>query len=148
MAKDKNKEYESIREMRKELERRTAQLSIGCSHTRKGGSELNVAHVKGSVYKCRECGTEFSIEPIPNDKFLAAVDLICSAINQTKSITSDPKGDKKIIEKLGRIEFDLKEFAKLYSESDLKEGKKKKKKNKEKGGTMGNYGTRSLFFNK
>lgn len=135
---------QSFKEKMKELEKQLKQVPIRCPHQyeeRKNKSALKI--IPGSVdVKCKRCQEEFSMKKVKTEELMNAVKVLHDAINQIK-VCCDPTNEKdmELIENLGKQDFYNLDVVEVYERVTSDYGNKKKnKKKKNKGSSIGYYG--------
>lgn len=135
---------QSFKEKMKELEKQLKQVPINCPHQyedRKNKTALKVIPGTAEV-KCKRCQEEFSMKKVKTEELMAAVRTLHNAINQIK-VCCDPSNEKDmaLIEALGKQDFYNLDVVEVYERVTNDYGNKKKnKKKKNKGSSIGYYG--------
>ena len=148
MGKNKNNDFTPLGDLleeKKKLEKKMSQIRIPCSHTKKSG-KVTFDFIKGNSVRCKTCGCVFDFTAIDSDELASAIKTVHDAINQVKAMSNDPSEEKKIIRRLGELDYNLNELASLYDitvNRYSKGGKKKKKKNED---SFGSFGANNLEF--
>ena len=147
MAKNDNyyADKKSLLEEQRELEKKIAKMKIPCSHTSNKG-KVKVDFEANGLGKCKICGTKFRFDIIDLNDLDKAIMIVHNAINQVKVFSDDPNRERKVIIKLGELDYNLSELRELYKRASKDLGNGKKKKNKSHDDQFGSYGTGNIGF--
>lgn len=145
----KDTAFESMKDLmeeKKKIEKKMNKVKIPCSHTKENG-KLKVEFIDGTVARCKKCGCVFDFGRIDFDELDHAVEIVHNAINQIKSLSSDPDKESSLIRELGSMDYNLSEMSELYKRTISMYGKGNNKKNKKnKNNSFGSYGAGNINF--
>lgn len=139
-------EFQSMRDLQEEqkkIEKKLRKVKIPCSHTNSNG-KLKVEFIKGSLARCKKCGTKFDFEFIPFEELERAQMILHNAVNQIKAFSDDPEREQAVINTLGDVDYNLFEIVELYKRTINAFGKHKNKK-KKNDDEFGAYGISSAI---
>ena len=146
MSKEKSKQKEIIRELQasqERIERKIKSIQNACSHMNKHG-EYKLQKISDTQFRCKECGTIFSMLSVTRAEATAMLDTLNDITNQLK-LRVDPS-DTKMLYMISSTVNSVKELAKLYEEEILNNKHKGNGNNKKKHSkNVGGYGVDSLF---
>lgn len=140
--KDKNNEFQSMRDLQEEqkkIEKRLRKVKIPCSHSNSNG-KIKVDFIKGSLCKCKKCGTKFDFEAISFEELERAQMILHNAVNQIKAFSDDPEKERSVIQTLGEFDYNSYEIVELYKRTINAFGKGKKKNKDRHNDDFGSYG--------
>lgn len=131
------KKSEHLLQNRMMTDRAIEENKCTCTHTVKGDMKLKPSkkYNQGSgqlIYICTECQKEVRIRNISDEEIDKAIDTLDDMIDIIKlSADMTKEGDAKIVKKLAKVQFRLRnEIKDLYKAAKSKNGGGKKKKNK------------------
>ena len=149
MSNNRDLEMKDIDQQIAELQRKKKMKKKDCTHKKKNGKwNLSATNNSGTVYRCKNCQSEFSIEPIRSAELGEAVQTVNDAIQQIKLHSKDE--DKALIASMSMIAFNMEAIVDYYGRVNRKYGKGSKKNDYEKyeSDMDGGYGFSSVSFTK
>lgn len=133
-----------IQEEQKRLEKKLRKVKIPCSHSNSNG-KIKVEFIKGTLAKCKKCGTKFDFEAIPFEELERAQMIMHNAVNQIKAFSDDPEKERAIIDTLGNFDYNSYEVVELYKRTINAFGKNKHKNKHKNEDEFGAYGINSAI---
>lgn len=145
-----NDQFQSMRDLQEEqkkIEKKLRKVKIPCSHSNSKG-KIKVDFIKGTLAKCKICGTRFDFEAIPFDELERAQMIMHNAVNQIKAFSDDPEKESSVINTLGDFDYNSFEIVELYKRTLNAFGKNNKNNKKKHDDDFGAYGiTNSISLN-
>lgn len=118
--------------MSKEIDKRKEKLKCVCPHTNHNIPTLypqEGSGDKGVSHSCYQCAKEINLRRIPKEKRSEAIDIIDSMIDVIKlNLVLDRPKDKKLLEKVGKLQFGARNIINQYYELTQNSYTNKKKK--------------------
>jgi len=98
-------------------------------------------------FKCKDCSTEFNMNPIIREDLKRAIQILHDAIQQIRCF-ADPDEDGKMIRLLGEADFNNEEIQRLYARTldAYSKNRKKDKFGDRDRDNFGSYGTGAISF--
>lgn len=139
----------SLREAQKEITKKIEKAKIPCSHTNENGKiKIRFIREGSTEVQCKRCNEIFDFKTISMDKLNDAIETIHDAINQVKALSDRPEEERKVIRRLGELDYDLKNFPDIYEGATSSFGKNKNKKKKKKNNynSIGAFGASNVSY--
>ena len=142
-------DIEDLKEAQKAISKKIEKAKIPCSHSNDNGKiKIRFLDEGTTRVQCKRCGEIFDFRTVDGETLRNAVTVVHNAINQIKALSDNPREEKKLINTLGEMDYNLKNLIEIYDATtkSFNKGNGKKKKKNHDYDSFGQFGAGSVRY--